>query len=1125
MKRNLLLFAALLVGMSVSAQGWVKPVPAASELKLTEDSANPNVYYLYNKDAGAFFTEGNDWGTRASYGSEGLQVYVTPDVADGWDGKSLFIWDFSIAKNAWKQLFIDNETSAYVDLGSQANYYWEIAASAGGDLTYRIFGGSKNPEYNCTADTYAGCYLGINLDDASTVIYPLLDPDVAEHAAIDWLFVSQEEYDAYLPKIAIYNSAMKLKKAIDEAKGYGLDVAAEENVYNNTDSDKETLDAATDAVVAKINAYKESSASPENPQDVTASFFDAYNFDDQNKGSWKSSTGAQNNQASGTSGKLGNNTNFLENWNGNPFSGKIYYEIENLPNGVYQFGLNVALNGGEGYVYANSSKKYVDSKNFAAEPFKVLAMVDSTKLECGLEIINNSSNWVGVDDAQLMYFGNSLESYQYWIKSVVDSAPDFEADGVFVQKAALEAYKAVLTQAENMTSKEDIIAFIPTFTEALDVMTANYNAYQAYQKTVQEVEQAFNDEDLNGEVADELGDYLIGYEEDILRAGEMSTEEITAEAARVTEMLATARKESIAVGGDATKFLVNPNFTNKLNGWSHDPQYADGAWGGTDANPCVERWNDNFNFYQDATVPNGVYLLKVQAFYRPGDNTETAFQNYQADPTSEEILAYIYANEMEQEVCHIGKHYYAENLEGNCTATTFNGETVYIPNGMNSASTAFANGDYECEVYGVVSDGHLRVGIYSTEGTASGRWTLWDNFRLTYYGKDAEVLNGILTQSIEGAKEMLADEEIFAGKEAKAAFAEAVKAAEDAVASGDGDVMFQAYIDYIAAAKEYDENVAAYVDLSNAFTELLAAAETYQESASDKAVEKAGQLIAEVEEALAEGAYTTAEVMAKIDEIQAAIAGLKTPKGYEDASEDNPVDFSGLIVNGTFDEIGDFHGWEGTAFGAGGTTSTCAEHYSKNYDTYQDIKGLPAGYYVVKVQAFYRRGNSNNEYAIATSEYPDSALNACLYATTFSSYGLAVTDSTTIQPIADGAVETSFGGDTSQFGSDKVVPNTMEAAVNWFNEGMYDKASVVTEVGEGSTLRIGVKKAVTINEDWSIFDNFQLFYLGTQAPVGVESIVAAETVSPVGIFNLAGQRINSLQKGINIVGGKKIFVK
>ena len=47
MKRNLLLLAALLVGMSVSAQGWVKPVPAASELKLTEDTANPNVFYLY----------------------------------------------------------------------------------------------------------------------------------------------------------------------------------------------------------------------------------------------------------------------------------------------------------------------------------------------------------------------------------------------------------------------------------------------------------------------------------------------------------------------------------------------------------------------------------------------------------------------------------------------------------------------------------------------------------------------------------------------------------------------------------------------------------------------------------------------------------------------------------------------------------------------------------------------------------------------------------------------------------------------------------------------------------------------------------------------------------------------
>ena len=32
-------------------------------------------------------------------------------------------------------------------------------------------------------------------------------------------------------------------------------------------------------------------------------------------------------------------------------------------------------------------------------------------------------------------------------------------------------------------------------------------------------------------------------------------------------------------------------------------------------------------------------------------------------------------------------------------------------------------------------------------------------------------------------------------------------------------------------------------------------------------------------------------------------------------------------------------------------------------------------------------------------------------------------------------------------------------------------------------------------------------------------------LKPQGIYNIAGQRLNSLQKGINIVNGKKVFVK
>ena len=50
-------------------------------------------------------------------------------------------------------------------------------------------------------------------------------------------------------------------------------------------------------------------------------------------------------------------------------------------------------------------------------------------------------------------------------------------------------------------------------------------------------------------------------------------------------------------------------------------------------------------------------------------------------------------------------------------------------------------------------------------------------------------------------------------------------------------------------------------------------------------------------------------------------------------------------------------------------------------------------------------------------------------------------------------------------------------------------------------------------------------------PTGIEDVMADTPVqNPIGdgkpvIYNLSGQRLNSLQKGINIVNGKKVLVK
>ncbi|MBR6893173.1 MAG: hypothetical protein IKN15_08055, partial [Bacteroidaceae bacterium] len=88
------------------------------------------------------------------------------------------------------------------------------------------------------------------------------------------------------------------------------------------------------------------------------------------------------------------------------------------------------------------------------------------------------------------------------------------------------------------------------------------------------------------------------------------------------------------------------------------------------------------------------------------------------------------------------------------------------------------------------------------------------------------------------------------------------------------------------------------------------------------------------------------------------------------------------------------------------------------------------------------------------------------------------------------------------------------------------------EVPAGGDLRIGFRKNTDpkIEGDWVIFDDFQLFYLGGNldekpaVPDHINELAANKAKAPV-IYNLAGQRINTLQKGLNIVGGKKVYVK
>ncbi|MBQ9176560.1 MAG: hypothetical protein IJ139_06805 [Bacteroidaceae bacterium] len=61
--------------------------------------------------------------------------------------------------------------------------------------------------------------------------------------------------------------------------------------------------------------------------------------------------------------------------------------------------------------------------------------------------------------------------------------------------------------------------------------------------------------------------------------------------------------------------------------------------------------------------------------------------------------------------------------------------------------------------------------------------------------------------------------------------------------------------------------------------------------------------------------------------------------------------------------------------------------------------------------------------------------------------------------------------------------------------------------------------------DYQPFEYEAKFKIESGSAVGVGAIKANNTAAQTGIYNIAGQRMNGLQKGINIVNGQKVIVK
>ena len=227
-------------------------------------------------------------------------------------------------------------------------------------------------------------------------------------------------------------------------------------------------------------------------------------------------------------------------------------------------------------------------------------------------------------------------------------------------------------------------------------------------------------------------------------------------------------------------------------------------------------------------------------------------------------------------------------------------------------------------------------------------------------------------------------------------------------------------------------------------------------------------------------AATKAEVEKAHSDLDAAFVEW----GSNQASVANPIDLTSKITNPHFDNGDCTTGWSGDAFGRGGTVSDGAEHYSKNFDSYQTITGLTPGVYAIGVSGYYRAGNYGGTAENHWVANDAASKNAKLYG----KVGEAYYEVPIVSPLSGAQAENQGAGDievtyTDAEGNDMVVyvPNTMATGdyyIHTLNQYANKLYVVVDESGE---LTIGVKKASLIDGDWSFFDDFSLTFYGAGA--------------------------------------------
>ena len=491
---------------------------------------------------------------------------------------------------------------------------------------------------------------------------------------------------------------------------------------------------------------------------------------------------------------------------------------------------------------------------------------------------------------------------------------------------------------------------------------------------------------------------------------------------------------------DKTGVITNPSYdANNNDGWS-------GTTPGFQSYTDAEHYNKTFDSWQMLeNIPNGLYKMTVQGFYRPSTSGATGAVFYAANGT--------------------------DSLTVNVPDLNSEVANTSLPNNMQSAEEAFVAGLYVTELVFTVTDNKARIGVTLPATTGGTDWVIWDNWQLTYYGNKETSYDAFVKEIV--AKNLAKYEEQM-DKMTNGMF-DTYSAAVSGLTATDFAGITAAQEAMTAAAAVVDANIAAWTEYKKLYEEA-------DGLTADPDIDQDSKYMADVAiYVMLDGADIFDGMELETEPLLAEIE--KLAKMVNDAKKKslklNAVVTQKFLTNYNFENTSDGKndgkGWEGQWLAFGGPShNKCMEGWNCDIDVYQTVTDAPQGVYEVSLQGFYRLLRGQEAYDLYLNGGQTCPVS--IYVNNNSSGFKCVFD----EKIAIGEVMTIPGDCWADPDSVYWYPDQMSTSGEAFSAGYYQATAHGVVAQDGQELKLGVKGSTANGDNWAIWDDFKMVFRGKQ---------------------------------------------